>query len=338
MPRRYYNSVLWNNNVDTKFVLFAIFICTLFSGIGLGFFLNVSAEGGLIPSWIKNIAKFWSEGNVGDVEFINAIQYLIQNNIIVLESDNFEEFVSVKGDLFMLLYSKEILKNPTPLAGMIAIIAQPTFSFDDTKSNLYKEIGNLDKGQNAVFIYPTFTQSAYEIGGFYDYYENKCDESCLTTEIHTDLKSKSTSSANAATILHLLGYDFITDMDVDKDPSILKKYDKIILLHNEYVTKPMFEAISHHPKVIYLYPNSLYAEIDVDYPQNAITLIRGHAYPQPETDNGFDWEFDNTRPDEFDTECKDWKFNEISNGIQLNCYPENIIFKDSELLRYLKEY
>ena len=27
----------------------------------------------LIPGWIKNTAKFWVEGGVSDIEFINAI-------------------------------------------------------------------------------------------------------------------------------------------------------------------------------------------------------------------------------------------------------------------------
>ena len=45
------------------------------------------------------------------------------------------------------------------------------------------------------------------------------------------------------------------------------------MLHNEYVTQAMFDAITNHPNVIYLYPNALYAEIEVDYENNLITLI-----------------------------------------------------------------
>jgi len=147
-----------------------------------------------------------------------------------------------------------------------------------------------------------------------------------------------TSSGNAATILTLLGYDFISDMDIDKNPLILQKYDKIILLHNEYVTKKMFDAITNHPKVLYLYPNALYAEIETDYQQNTITLIRGHGFPEKTIDNGFDWEFENTRPYEFDTDCKDWELYEIDKGVMLNCYPEHIIFKDAKLLKSIKDY
>ena len=69
-------------------------------------------------------------------------------------------------------------------------------------------------------------------------------------------------------------------MSIDKNPDMLKKYDKVIMLHNEYVTRNMFDAITNHPNVIYLYPNALYAEIEVDYENNLMTLIRGHGYPE----------------------------------------------------------
>ena len=45
-------------------------------------------------------------------------------------------------------------------------------------------------------------------------------------------------------ILNLLGYDSISDLELHKNPSILNKYDKIILLHNEYVSKKMFDAVT----------------------------------------------------------------------------------------------
>ena len=35
-----------------------------------------------IPEWVKPIAKWWSEGNIDDSEFISALLYLIENKII----------------------------------------------------------------------------------------------------------------------------------------------------------------------------------------------------------------------------------------------------------------
>jgi len=49
---------------------------------GVGFGLTASAEEGVIPSWIKNTALWYGEGQVGDTEFINALQFLINQDII----------------------------------------------------------------------------------------------------------------------------------------------------------------------------------------------------------------------------------------------------------------
>ncbi len=35
-----------------------------------------------IPSWVKNNAKWWSEGSVGDGDFVKGMQYLIQQGIV----------------------------------------------------------------------------------------------------------------------------------------------------------------------------------------------------------------------------------------------------------------
>jgi hypothetical protein len=35
-----------------------------------------------IPSWVKNNAKWWSQGQVSDSDFVQGIQYLIQNGMV----------------------------------------------------------------------------------------------------------------------------------------------------------------------------------------------------------------------------------------------------------------
>jgi len=117
----------------------------------------------------------------------------------------------------------------------------------------------------------------------------------------------------------------------------LKDYDKVIVLHNEYITKTEFDAITSHPKVMYLYPNAMFAEVEYFPDSNTITLIRGHYYPDREIYNGFDWEFDNS-PLELQGDCGKWEFYQIDNGVMLNCYPENLILTDKELLKAIKEF
>ena len=192
---------------------------------------------------------------------------------------------------------------------------------------------------NSVVIYPIFTSAAYQPGGFYGYYAGNCDESCITNLNFEYSEFDYNGSGLTAQILFELGYDFLTDVDVDKNPEILQNYDTVILLHNEYVTKNQFDAISSHPNLIFLFPNALYAEIDVNYNDNSMTLIRGHQYPSPESPaNGFDYEIEERfHHYEYDSECLEWEFIEIKNGYHLNCYPDRVITKNLEILIKLKE-
>ena len=41
-----------------------------------------------IPSWIKNVAGFWADGQTTDADFVNAIEYLINDGIIEVSSGN----------------------------------------------------------------------------------------------------------------------------------------------------------------------------------------------------------------------------------------------------------
>jgi len=195
-----------------------------------------------------------------------------------------------------------------------------------------------NRSEKSVVILPVFTHSAYTPSGFYDYYEQKCSEKCLTVKIERKQPPQYNAAKNTIQILHILNYNFISDIDVNSNPKILSNYDKVILLHNEYVTKNEFEAITNHPKVLYLYPNALYAEINYDSKNDTISLIKGHGYPEKEISNGFGWEFDNTHPYEYDTNCENWEFYEIKNGHMLNCYPEEKIWQDKLLLKVIKEF
>lgn len=189
--------------------------------------------------------------------------------------------------------------------------------------NYYKEYEALHSDAKTAVIYPIFTQSAYDWKGIHDYYAGYCN-SCTSTTISNIYEKSYSSSGNGFRILEFLGYQVIDDIDIDKNPEILAKYDKVILLHNEFVTKKEYEAITHHPKVIYLYPNSLNSEIKVDYSKNMITLVRGPDFPQKGIKNGFDWKYDDIKYFH-DWDCTNWKFYDVQNGYMLNCYPETVL-------------
>ncbi|CAD6513791.1 conserved hypothetical protein [metagenome] len=267
---------------------------------------------------------------------INTVQETpIQKDIIQKEiqsSSNAELIKYASGSLFDIFVDP---KDFVTINGQ-QIPMKATFELRQELSDIYSEIGVYDIKNKPLVIIPIYTASAYSENGFYAFYNGECD-TCTTTKIVSMDNLAEQSSANAVKVLKLLGYDSITDVELDKNPNILSKHDKIILLHNEYVTKNIFNAITSHPNVIYLYPNALYAEISTNFVDNTISLIRGHGYPDEKIDNGFDWEYDNTRPYEFDKECKNWEYYDIPNGKMLNCYPEQKIWKDKEFLKALKE-
>ena len=48
----------------------------------LGFSITASAADSVIPEWIKNNAKWWSEGSISEADYITSLEYLITNGII----------------------------------------------------------------------------------------------------------------------------------------------------------------------------------------------------------------------------------------------------------------
>ena len=49
-----------------------------------------------IPSWIKNNAKWWSEGQIGDSEFVQGIQYLVKHGIVQIPQTSSDSSLSLQ--------------------------------------------------------------------------------------------------------------------------------------------------------------------------------------------------------------------------------------------------
>ena len=305
-----------------------------------------------IPQWIKNNAGWWAEGLIPDSAFISGLEWLMEHGILVINiPEDVDPYDIAFSDLFSNIKQLNLQYVTTTLFHVFGDVdsiqvvdgieywGSVYVGLNADRMDEYNEVSLWNDTQKAVVIFPTFTSIAYGEPGFYTYYRGECD-SCTTIEFAPP-KLMFASSGNGVQALSLMGYDTIDDMTIDKNPDILKKYDKVIMLHNEYVTQAMFDAITNHPNVIYLYPNALYAEIEVDYENNLMTLIRGHGYPEPEIANGFDWEFDNTHPYEYDTKCSNMEFYKIENGWMTNCYPEQVFVSSTdntyEILKIIKE-
>jgi uncharacterized protein len=60
-----------------------------------GLTMHASAQQASIPSWIKNVARWWSQGQTSDSEFLKAIQYLIDNNMLHVASQTMASQLNV---------------------------------------------------------------------------------------------------------------------------------------------------------------------------------------------------------------------------------------------------
>ena len=294
-----------------------IVILGLISFLAIGFVNNTNSN--------DKISLNLSEQSLTSVLTMDDyIQNLSNTHPVKLESTKFFDLYLTHSD------TSSVQNNVISPSDGIRIVLN--------ESNSEEFFNDLKPNDNSVVIFPVFTTAAYMTGGFYDYYGNYCDESCITNLSFENLIFNHGGSGSSAQILYHAGYDFLTDVQVDRNPDILQNYDTVILLHNEYVTKKEFDAISIHPNLIFLFPNALYAEIDVNYDDNTMTLIRGHNYPEPEIANGFDYAIEEKfHKFEYDAECLNWEFIEIENGFHLNCYPDGLVIDDITILKKLKE-
>ena len=231
---------------------------------------------------------------------------------------------------------------------------------DDTPleiTNIHQQIMNENKKTAVVF--PTITLHAYTDECIWDYYELLSDD-CQTIQLADSIDSNNLStniwkmnfmqsldphflfntSFYSFQILQYLNYEMLSDLEIERTPDILEKYDKIIVLHNKYVTENIFNAITNHPKVIYLHPGSLSEEVEIDFDKNLITVLSPIKYPEEKNyRNDFLWEYDNThRAFELCDLISDPKFEMVSNGIMINCFPEGMISSYVELLKIIKDY
>jgi len=100
-------------------------------GIVIGLSLDVSAEEGLIPSWIKNTASFWVDDQISDSEFLSALQFLVKEGILVIptEQNEIEEKIDVSQPTVEELKEqaiswnyKDILRNEDYYVGKIIYV------------------------------------------------------------------------------------------------------------------------------------------------------------------------------------------------------------------------
>ena len=62
---------------------------------------NASAES--LPQWIKNTALWYGQGSISETEFLNAIKFLIDNDLIEIEEQKDDKIISESVDASVLI-------------------------------------------------------------------------------------------------------------------------------------------------------------------------------------------------------------------------------------------
>src|SRR3970040_2176998 len=70
-----------------KLLILTLFSISLFSSLTE----NISAQEEILPSWLRNIAVWWGEDKISDQDFINALQYLVENKLLVIPEPEISE-------------------------------------------------------------------------------------------------------------------------------------------------------------------------------------------------------------------------------------------------------
>jgi hypothetical protein len=76
--------------------IFFVFFLTIISGVALATFVSAQEES-QIPSWIKTAVGFWVNDQITDEEFLHAIEYFVQNEMIEVPSKTTDDKVLINN-------------------------------------------------------------------------------------------------------------------------------------------------------------------------------------------------------------------------------------------------
>ena len=76
-----------------------VILCLATIGVTASLTFVSAEENYSIPTWIKNSAKWWGEGLIGDSDFISGIKYLIENDIMIIKQDsNYQPSIMIEQE------------------------------------------------------------------------------------------------------------------------------------------------------------------------------------------------------------------------------------------------
>jgi len=131
--------------------------------------IPVSVYAEPLPDWIKNTAGWWANGSLTELEFMQGIQYLIEEKIIQLPTSTISElreeakmrtFILPEKDSFEILISGKV-PNYDPLNSLYVKIIKPD---ESSVGILSVPIGATDGDVRQSFkIYPSSAEGEYKV-------------------------------------------------------------------------------------------------------------------------------------------------------------------------------
>lgn len=126
-----------------------------------GFSMSALAEETSVPDWVKNNALWWAEGKITEQEYLNAIQFLIEEGIITVSvvDETAAEALEDPRSLFfesareiapsiISPFSKHVVPEDDRASGYIVRISGGEF----TDTQTFDTFGRFEPGQDPIFI------------------------------------------------------------------------------------------------------------------------------------------------------------------------------------------
>ncbi len=131
----------------------------------LGFSITASAADSAIPEWIKNNAKWWSEGSISETDYIKSLEYLIIQGIIQIPIPITEVTAAQtslsddeRAQSFVVHFSDGLIKEPFTIDTFVKFAATSSqsigdeffstlliYEFDDDPEFLLESLPSVDK-------------------------------------------------------------------------------------------------------------------------------------------------------------------------------------------------
>ena len=138
---------------------------------------DVSAES--VPEWIKNTAKWFGDDLISESEFLNAIKFLIENDILVLESEKASPISEEKNTIdYVTIPNGNSLQGNTGYYVPINLVIEPstTVVWQNEDSNAHTVQSQDDDGKpsgifnsNVLQTSDTFEHKFSDTGEYHYY-------------------------------------------------------------------------------------------------------------------------------------------------------------------------